>query len=762
MSDSAPSTARMLNPRGMRKSEVGEVRPSQALTTFGIGSLVDLPNLSVLVMGLEDWREDQSSEINEERLLQTVQKILGPQVRRLLTPPRAAEAIGGGGHGNWFDESHTVGVPVAPFPRWLVCSSCRLLAPISSGLFEAKVEAYRPDRTRYVHNCTTNRRSPVALPARFVVACPNGHLDDFPWLDFVHRQKPGCNGPLELYEVGASGEASDVEVHCRGCDARRRMAEAFGRDNQRNLPPCRGRRPHLRDIDPNGCSEPHVRAILQGASNSWFSVIVSALSIPQATDKLGQLVDDRWDVLDKALAPEVISAFRAIGQLKEFTKYTDLEIWAAVQKKRQGSPPEVLDDSDLKSPEWAVLSNPILAPETNDFRLLEVEPPAGYEPYFERIVLAEKLREVKGLVGFTRIQSPRDFDLSSEMDQIRRAPLSRQKSTWVPSCETRGEGIFFQFNEAAIVDWQLRVTRQDAEFRTAHERWRRAKQMDPSKGYPGLRYILLHSFAHAVIRQLAVECGYTTAAIAERIYARDPADGEPMAGVLIYTSAPDSEGTLGGLSALGEPQTLGRHLDHALDRMGLCSSDPLCAEHTPTLDGSLHAAACHACSFLPETSCERGNRYLDRSLLVVTVERPDLAFFTDAVRPAAPKVTMPARASAPQPARVTPATTPAIEADPELPPAVAELLRYCDERCVAFIRAWAATGRQLPVTGYELSNPVGRVCGQAELAWQQRKVAVVLPEHQESLDAFRSQGWTVLTLGDLDDPDGPVCRAVEG
>ena len=39
----------------MRKSEVGELRPSQVLTTFGIGSLVDLPNLSVMVMGLDDW-----------------------------------------------------------------------------------------------------------------------------------------------------------------------------------------------------------------------------------------------------------------------------------------------------------------------------------------------------------------------------------------------------------------------------------------------------------------------------------------------------------------------------------------------------------------------------------------------------------------------------------------------------------------------------------------------------------------------------------
>jgi hypothetical protein len=101
-----------------------------------------------------------------------------------------------------------------------------------------------------------------------------------------------------------------------------------------------------------------------------------------------------------------------------------------------------------------------------------------------------------------------------------------------------------------------------------------------------------------------------------------------MAGVLIYTAAPDSEGTLGGLCALGDPKRLGLHLDQALESTRLCASDPLCAEHHPGEEGStLHGAACHACAFLPETSCERGNKYLDRSVLVETVERDDLAFF---------------------------------------------------------------------------------------------------------------------------------------
>jgi len=610
----------------MRRSEVGELRPSQVLTTFGIGSQVDLPNLSVMVMGLESWPDAYGTEIGEERLLLSAQGVLGPQLKRLLTAPRGPDSVGA--QTNWFDESRQIGVPVAPFPRWLVCSKCRLLAPLSSGLFEPKVTAYRPDKACYVHNCTTQGRAPSALPARFLVACNKGHLDDFPWLEFAHRGATECNGPLKLYEVGASGEASDVELKCDKCGASRRMAEAFGRDNQQNMPACRGRRPHLRDIDPKGCDVPHVQPILQGASNSWFPVMISALSVPQAVDKLAQLVEENWAVLEKAQSKEVITAFRAIGQLKDFGKYGDEDIWQAVQKKRQGGDQQQGEPSDLKSPEYVVFTNPSTAQEGKFFKLKAVDPPDDFAKFFEKIVLVEKLREVRALIGFTRIESPRDFDSPLEVPPERRMRLSRRDPSWIPASETRGEGVFFQFSEEAVEKWLVRTKKYDEEFYEGHKRWRASKGLpNPESGYPGLRFILLHTFAHAVIRQLAVECGYTTASISERLYSRSPDQGEPMAGVLIYTSAPDSEGTLGGLCALGQPNKLGRHLHQALDKIALCASDPLCAEHDPGSGDKLHGAACHACSFLPETCCERGNKYLDRSVLVKTLEREDLAFF---------------------------------------------------------------------------------------------------------------------------------------
>ena len=216
----------------MKKSEVGELRPSQLLLTLrrrvhrGLAQYVGHGHGPGRLA-----RSAYATEIGEERLLLSVQDTLGP------AGEEAADAATGQrnpcpGRPSWFDEAHQIGVPVAPFPRWMVCPSCRLLAPISSGLFEPKTLAYRPDKARYVHNCTTQGASPTVVPARFLVGLQHGHLDDFPWLDFVHRGKTDCKGPLRMYELGVSGEAADVEVKCDKCGAVRRMAEAFGRDNR--------------------------------------------------------------------------------------------------------------------------------------------------------------------------------------------------------------------------------------------------------------------------------------------------------------------------------------------------------------------------------------------------------------------------------------------------------------------------------------------------------------------------------------------------
>ena len=616
------------------KNKVGELRPSQILFASGVGSVVDLPNLSTMVMGLDDWDITHASELGEERLLAAVRKELSYQVKRLLSPPIPPESTSS--IPSPFDDVAKVGIPVAPFPAWALCPQCRVLAPLQSGLFDLKTDRYRADQNRYVHsNCSKGKYPPTVIPARFLVACKHGHLDDFPWRYFVHKGNSDCRGVLRLYEYGVSGSATDIEVKCDTCAASRRMSDAFGELGKKHMPHCRGRHAHLRNFDDAGCAE-QMKSILLGASNIWFPITLSALSIPTTVNKLGQLVEKHWTVLEKATSIDILAAFRLIGQLKEFAKYSDSEIWEQVQQKRsspQGNP-DTLSVGDIKTPEWQVFSTADTDLNTADFWLTPVDAPKGYEQCFDKVVLVERLREVRALVGFTRIESPGDYAETGELDEQYRAPLSRQQPKWVPASEVRGEGIFLQFRESAVAQWQQSVPHlktYDQQSLEAHRRWRRARALDPDANYPGVRYILIHSFAHALMRQLAIECGYTAASLRERIYSKSPSDDNgPMAGVLIYTAAPDSEGTLGGLVSLGEPVTLGRHIDQALSQMCLCASDPLCAEHSPLQNTtSLHWAACHACLFSPETSCERGNKYLDRSFLVSTVKADNatLAFF---------------------------------------------------------------------------------------------------------------------------------------
>ena len=717
------------------KRKVGDLRPSQLLHTFGVGAIIELPNLSVMVMGLDDWPVEQgASEINEPRLLRAVQQELGSQVVKLLTPPVTQESTGS--QTNPFDDTANVGVPVAPFPRWLLCPYCRLLAPIQSGLFELKLDPYRKDRSRYAHrNCKKPGKPPTAVPARFLVACANGHLDDFPWVEYVHKGKTDCRYELRLYELGASGEVADIQAQCVKCDRKRRMSDAFGLEGQTQLPQCRGRWPHLRKFDEEECKEPQ-RGILLGASNSWFPMKLSALSIPTTTDKLGQLIELNWVELEECESAREVKLKRKL--LRGLTAYSDEQVWEAVEKKKVGMGKDEEETTDLREPEWKVFSNPDPTLNSRDFKLKVVKAPEGYEQILRKVVLAERLREAQSLIGFTRIISPGDYSEITELPDERRAPLGRSSPRWAPTSEVRGEGVFLHFSEEAIQAWLKRVKALDADLFNAHKRWRKSRGLEPEANYPAMRYVLLHSLAHALIRQFSLECGYTAASIRERIYSR-AADGEeePMAGILLYTAAPDSEGTLGGLVSLGDPKTLARHLDQALEEMRLCASDPLCAEHRPYGD-SLHGAACHACLFLPETSCERGNKYLDRSVLVSTVERAEYAFFKGFAE-ALPETIATAHTdktlSPPQPKPIS--------------PDYAEVLEYCDERCQDFVQSWAESGLPMPVVGYELMDERGRVCAGAELAWPNKKVAALLPEEFDRRSAFESRGWKVFDTTEM-------------
>lgn len=601
---------------------VGELRPSQLLHTYGVGSVADLPNLSTMVMGLDHWDLVRATPLTEDRLLAAVRRRLGPQVTTLRMPPQMQETS------DPFGEWTRVGVPVALFPRWLRCSreQCNQLSPASSGLFELEEHYFRPENTRYVHTCFgTGGRRPTAVPARFLIACPAGHMDDFPWQYFVHRgaaAAPDCT--LSLRERGTTGEAANIFVECSCANVPdRSMAEAMGKRGERELPACRGHHPHLGTFET--CDE-RVRTIALGATNSWFACQLRVFSLPRAEEPLTQAVREHWSSLSPLAA---IPAEAAKVLLPTQTCWPELEpygvdkVWKAVTDEAAtlspstSSAPESDDEGfDLATPEWKAFTAPhqYTLP---DFTTEPVAVPSTASPWLERVILVHRLREVSALTGFTRIDAPEWLPQDDEPTAHNAASLTREPPAWVPCAELRGEGVFLAFREELLADWEKRpeVLARERVLKAAHVTWCLARGIEPQ--WPGIRYVLLHTLAHVLIRAFALECGYGASGIAERVYARSGKD--PMAGILLYTAAPDSEGTLGGLVSLGHRDRLGPVIDQALEEARLCSSDPMCAEHDPRVHGRLHGAACHACLFAAETSCERGNHYLDRALLVETL-----------------------------------------------------------------------------------------------------------------------------------------------
>lgn len=612
---------------------VGAVRPSQMIHTYGPGAVMDLPQLSVVLAGIDDWDLDHAERVLEPRLIAAVRTAPGCQgVAEFRLPPWQPETA------SPFDDWARIGVPVHPFPRWLRCTRCDLLSPVDRRRFKLDVPPFRPDQARYIHEKCHNGR-PSAVPARFLVACAAGHLDDFPWDQYVHRGAP-CSAPiLELKEAGRANRSTDVRVVCKKCSVDRMVHDAFGPDADEHLPRCRGRHPHLQRFD-GPCEQP-TRALLLGASNGWFAVYRSALTIPTVTGEIEQKVAEHWELLDDIEDRDELDFLikrltKGAGEkpLSWLLQFDADDVWTAVIDRRSRADTETdANGSDLRGPEWEALTA-TMPPSSDDFKVRAMQVPDGFNKTLSNPVAVDRLREVQALCGFTRIDGP-DRDGPNQTDTNRVAPIWKASQKWLPAAEVRGEGILITLPETRVEQWErdYRTSSRYLQLQQATRNWRTRRGLDPDTdaAMPPARFVLLHTLSHLLINQVALDCGYSTASIRERLYSRESGDpqGPPMAGVLLYTASPDSEGTLGGLVALAEPARLASVLRDARERARLCSTDPLCADHRAgDLGDTLHNAACHACLFAPETSCEAGNRYLDRAAAVPILGSQADAYFT--------------------------------------------------------------------------------------------------------------------------------------
>lgn len=576
------------------------VRLSQTVTPFGVGAVYDVLGESFVACDTYRWGT-QGKELKLRRLANAL------RVASFREAPRKPEGFG----------KVTQRLPYHRFPEWMFCGRCRRMTRLN-----VKYAASTPV-------CRSCPGRPRLVPMRFVQVCESGHLGDVDWWWWAHSGggPKRCEHRTENLSFrvrqGAGGGLASLEV-VAACGASRSLDGITGKDAMKRVGArCTGGQPWQRVA--RGTCEAVPQVVQRGASNLHFPRVASAIDIPpDSTYRRKVTLDDAVQantLFSKALdgvtadgtlnfiarnaCAIIADDLMELGATAESVEAVVLTIWAERNDAAIADPA----DEDLDLGEFHAFL--VEQTEDGDFMTERAEIvddrdaselAVALTGLIDGVTLAHRLREVRALTGFTRLRPDTDTVVTPSINR----PIN-----WLPAIEVRGEGVFIHFSEAALVPWETQPAvrkRVEATSREADELgWAWLPQVSA-------RFVALHTLAHLLIRRLTFECGYSSASLREKVYAREPGADEPMAGILIYTAAGDAEGSLGGLVRQGEPPRLARTLVAAAADAAWCSADPICSE-ARSGPGGLNRGACHACSLVAETSCGCGNLLLDRVLL---------------------------------------------------------------------------------------------------------------------------------------------------
>lgn len=610
----------------------GNLRHSQLITGYGPGALVDFVDEAAIMAGLSWWAK--GPKICEDRLLSMLAHQKGYEGIELYAPPQ--------GNALELDDKNRKWIKAFQFPEWFVCQNERCWEDSGGSSLR---DGARPRRLLHInqldgkgHKCKEGKGTAHRVqPVRFTRACRKGHVDDIEWFSFVHLNKPACLRPvLWVDEAGANGDLQDVRVSCSGCKkASQRMSVAAQKfsEGALTLGKCEGKRPWLGGEKPEGCDEP-MRFLLRSASHAYFSVTASVIHVPDRAAEVRERVAGVYEHLSGADDMNDVAFFRKKQKpiAMALEGLSDEAVWAEVERRKEGRP---VMHKKIKEAEIELLQSlPMVSgsdrPEGRFYGRAMALPKQRSKVMerVERVVLIHRLSEVRALLGFTRFEAM-SADVDGELDIGAEVARLDEPLTWLPAVENFGEGFFFSLNSDALSEWEKRpLVQARAElFRKGFKLWQQQREdrKAAKADFVQPRFVLLHSLAHLLITAVSLDCGYAASAVRERIYC-----GTGGHGIMLYTASSGAEGSLGGLVEVG--RHLSRYLENALDLGRLCSNDPVCSAHDPAhelgvSDRYLEGASCHGCLLISEPSCERMNQYLDRTLVVPTVESAGAAFF---------------------------------------------------------------------------------------------------------------------------------------
>ena len=602
----------------------GSLRPSQLITTFGPGALVQMEHDSVIVMGADMWAKDEK----HYRILHhpDLEWLLEKDHFRMPYPINDAPLIS-----------------CVSFPQWGVCSSCCSLQRHGSS----------PPAGSRVFACSQCDNG-ILHSASFVSTCAHGHLDEFPWVAWAHssREKVGepCsdNPHLMFGAYGKNPGLSDCYVRCNDCGATRHCGGATSYDGLAELiSECTGRLPWLGDKTESCRDDDGSRTLMRGvqtlSTSLYYPSVVSALRIPKWLHPVQKIIDQYKKEINGMLSMQCsLADIAAKSTVFEDAKrtYGEGAITTQLEKRfiLEGQHTDKEENYSLTYPEHktqqAVRSSEyddLMSVEFNDadddgyLEISDVTPAESISEYVDVVKKISRITEIRVIRAFLRGEAPDPYSEYDEM-QHNYCKITQNRTDWYPAIENRGEGFLFRLREDKLKEWAQAegVQARCGAISAAYDEWsgsrRGARDSDGSQGGKitiSPRHILLHTLAHAMIRTASTVSGYNEASIRERIY---PERGQN--GILLYTAGPASDGSLGGLVRQSRPANFERLLKAAVARSQRCSRDPLCAEdplnperNNIPAHARLNGSACYGCMLLPETSCENMNRVLDRALL---------------------------------------------------------------------------------------------------------------------------------------------------
>src|SRR5680860_238102 len=532
-------SAMVIFPRGISQPKKGKImrnrpfRRANLISPFGPGAISVSPDgTATITTGLDHWFknspgfENQPLDVSEFEFHEwRLEHELG--VGHLRVPPDYRQKKRGFSRADQPDTNIELQVPMLRFPQWHVCSNlrCQSLKQFPLSMQEEPKCAV----------CAKDNRWPYPMiQVQFIAICEDGHVQDFPWREWVHRScRPTCQGRMRFRSRGGATLDSRV-IHCE-CGKKRNMSRIMEGKRQTNesieVPQsqtlltylsenlaeggepflCRGTRPWLGEEQGDGCPKP-LHGTLRGATNVYFPIVKSAIYLPRPGDsappKLRELLDTeevqrlvRVTMKLNPSIPALCSILREEFPSIEASGYSDESIEAAVTAKfdepsEDGS--NVTDDdpeTSFRRAEYDLLRSGYQSPDliVRTAKVSEYLPPV--QDYFSRIQLVQKLRETRAFTGFSRLKSKDHLDWDARNLQLWRCKRAR-KSNWLPAYTVYGEGLYFELDENHLSAWEqhAEVISRISPLNLHYEALQRQRAYRELAITP--RFALLHTLAH--------------------------------------------------------------------------------------------------------------------------------------------------------------------------------------------------------------------------------------------------------------------------